>query len=41
MRVVSDEELERMRWGVELYRNRWRHYAHSFKLQPDAPATDR
>jgi carbonic anhydrase/acetyltransferase-like protein (isoleucine patch superfamily) len=41
MRVVSDEELERMRWGAELYRNRWRAYARSFKPQTDAPARDR
>jgi carbonic anhydrase/acetyltransferase-like protein (isoleucine patch superfamily) len=33
MRQVSDMELERMRWGTQLYRNRWQHYARSFKPQ--------
>jgi carbonic anhydrase/acetyltransferase-like protein (isoleucine patch superfamily) len=33
MRQISEQELERMRWGVQLYRNRWREYARSFKPQ--------
>jgi carbonic anhydrase/acetyltransferase-like protein (isoleucine patch superfamily) len=34
MRQVSGQELERIRLGVELYRNRWKEYARSFKPQP-------
>jgi carbonic anhydrase/acetyltransferase-like protein (isoleucine patch superfamily) len=41
MREVSDMELERMRWGTELYRKRWRHYARSFKPQTGALAGGR
>jgi carbonic anhydrase/acetyltransferase-like protein (isoleucine patch superfamily) len=35
MREVGDKELERMRWGVELYRNRWQSYARSFRPQTE------
>lgn len=33
IRDVGERELERMRWGVELYVNRWKTYAHSLKPQ--------
>jgi carbonic anhydrase/acetyltransferase-like protein (isoleucine patch superfamily) len=33
VRQVGEGELERMRWGVELYVNRWKAYARSLKPQ--------
>jgi carbonic anhydrase/acetyltransferase-like protein (isoleucine patch superfamily) len=33
VRQVTDSDLERMRWGVELYVNRWQTYARSLKPQ--------
>jgi len=35
VRQVGERELERMRWGVELYVNRWKAYARSLTLQTD------
>jgi carbonic anhydrase/acetyltransferase-like protein (isoleucine patch superfamily) len=33
VREVGERELERMRWGVELYVNRWKAYARSLRPQ--------
>ena len=32
-RQVTDKDLERMQWGVELYVSKWQVYARSFKPQ--------
>ena len=36
IRQVSEQDLERMRWGVETYVDRWKAYVRG--LQPQAPA---
>jgi carbonic anhydrase/acetyltransferase-like protein (isoleucine patch superfamily) len=33
IRQVREQELERMRWGVQLYLNRWKDYARSLRPQ--------
>ena len=33
MREVKEAELERMRWGVQLYMKRWQDYARALKPQ--------
>ena len=32
-RQVSEQDLERMRWGVQLYLDRWKCYARTFGPQ--------
>jgi carbonic anhydrase/acetyltransferase-like protein (isoleucine patch superfamily) len=39
VRQVTEQDLERMRWGVQLYLDRWRAYARA--LKPQAEASDR
>jgi len=33
VREVREQDLERIRWGVQLYVERWRTYAHGFRPQ--------
>jgi carbonic anhydrase/acetyltransferase-like protein (isoleucine patch superfamily) len=33
VRQVTEEDLERMRWGVQLYLERWKAYSRTLKLQ--------
>jgi len=37
VRQVSEQDLERMRWGVQLYLERWQAYAASFRPQAVEP----
>ena len=40
-RQVSEQDLERMRWGVQLYLDRWQAYARGLKLQSKATGPTR